>query len=208
MRNISDVLKDEREKQDLSIDDVVEATKIKRSFILAIEKGRFQELPSDTYAMGFVKNYAQYLGLSEDRAAALLRREYEAKGIEVLPKFRKTTRPGRKIMLRSPRGYLIFAVLVIVFTYIVYQFSFLFFGPKLSVSEPKQGEVVVANAVHVEGKTDPYATVSVNGEDVYVDIAGSFKKTVYIYTGNNKVSVVAKNRYGKETKKVVTVKVE
>lgn len=208
MRNISDVLKDEREKQDLSIDDVVAATKIKRSFIVAIEKGKFQELPSDTYAMGFVKNYAVFLGISEDRAAALLRREYEAKRIEVLPKFRKTSRAGRKIILRSPRGYLIFAVVLIVFTYIIYQFSFLFFGPKLSVTSPKPGQIIQANSVHVSGTTDPYATVSVNGEEVYVDISGSFKKTVYIYTGNNKVDVVAKNRYGKETKKEIIVKVE
>lgn len=208
MKTISDILKDEREKQGLSIEDVVNAIKIKKSFIAAIERGKFQELPSDTYAMGFVKNYAQFLGISEDRAAALLRREYEAKRIEVLPKFRKTARPGRKLMLRSPRGYLIFAVVVIVFTYIIYQFSFLFFGPKLLVAFPKPGQVIYSNSVHVEGTTDPYATVSVNGEDVYVDIAGNFRKTVYIYAGDNKVDVVAKNRYGKETKKEIIVKVQ
>lgn len=208
MRTISQILKEEREKQGLTLEDVVDHTKIRRNFIVAIEKGDFSSLPSDTYAMGFVKNYAHYLGISEDRAAALLRREYEAKRIEVLPKFRKTQRPGRKLLLRSPKGYLIIAAVFIVLSYIVYQFSFLFFGPKLTVSAPKPGEVVNSNIVRVEGKTDPYATVSVNNEDVYVDIAGNFKKTVYIYTGNNRVEVVAKNRYGKETKKDISVKVE
>lgn len=208
MRNISDILRDERIKQGLSIEDVVDRTKIRKSFIVAIERGDFKALPSDTYAMGFVKNYAVYLGISEDRAAALLRREYEAKKIEVMPKFRKTARPGRKIMLRSPKGYLIIAVILVVFSYIAYQFSFLFFGPKLTVKTPKEGAKISSNVVQVAGVTDPYATVAVNDEDVYVDLTGSFKKTLYVYTGDNKVKIVAKNRSGRETAKTIHVTVK
>lgn len=208
MKNISDILREEREKQGISIADVVNTTKIKKSFITAIEQGRFEELPSDTYAMGFVKNYAQFLGISEDRAAALLRREYETKRIEVLPRFRKTNRPVRKLILRSPRGYLILAVGMVVLSYVIYQFSFLLFGPKLVVTSPKMGEVVASSIARVEGKTDPYATVSINREGVYVDIAGNFKKAVYVYTGKNKIEVIAKNRYGKETKKEIIVRAQ
>lgn len=208
MRSISDILKEERERKGLSIDDVVESTKIRKSFIIAIEKGRFQDLPSDNYAMGFVKNYAHFLGIPEDRAAALLRREYETKRIEVLPKFRKTNHSGRKIVLRSPRGYLILGVILVVLSYVIYQFSFLFFGPELSIVSPREDKIVSANIVRVEGKTDPYATVTINGEDVYVDLAGNFKKTVYIYTGVDKVDIIAKNRYGKETRKVIRLKIQ
>lgn len=207
MRNISDILKEEREGKGLSIDDVVSATKIRKSFINAIEKGEFQQLPSETYALGFVKNYAHFLGLSESRAAALYRREHEAKYIEIMPKFRKgNVSSGRKIILRSPRGYLIMAIAIVVITYIIYQFSFLFLGPKLRVITPKNNQSVV-NVISVSGKTDPYATVLVNNEEVYVDLSGSFKKNIYVYSGDDKIIVIAKNRYGKETKKEIPISV-
>ncbi|MFI5265603.1 MAG: helix-turn-helix domain-containing protein [Candidatus Levyibacteriota bacterium] len=209
MKNISQILKEEREKKGLSIGTVVEALKIRKNFIVDIENGNFNSLPSESYAMGFVKNYAAFLGISSNRAAALFRREYESKNIEVIPKFKKTNRlPGRRFILRSPRSYLILGVTIVVLCYIMYQFSFLFVGPKLTLSSPENGSVVSANTVMVAGKTDPYATVTVNTEDVYVDLSGSFKTTLYVYSGNNTVTVLAKNRYGKETKKEVQIVVK
>ncbi|MBP6913288.1 MAG: helix-turn-helix domain-containing protein [Candidatus Levybacteria bacterium] len=208
MRNISDILKEERERKGLSVEDVVSATKIRKSFINAIEKGEFQQLPSETYALGFVKNYAHFLGLSEGRAAALYRREHETKYIEIMPKFRKgSVASGRRIMLRSPKGYLITAIAVVVITYIVYQFSFIFLGPKLNIITPKNNQSVV-NVISVTGKTDPYATVLVNNEEVYVDLSGSFKKNIYVYSGDYKITVIAKNRFGKETKKEIPIQVK
>lgn len=208
MRNISQILKDERERKNLSLEDVINATKIKRSFLVAIENADFKALPSESYAMGFVKNYAVFLGIPEDKAAALFRREYEAKKIEIMPKFRKTGMSGRRFILRSPKGYLILGVAFIVLTYITYQFSFLFVGPKLSISSPKQGTQISSSIVSVSGKTDPYATVKVNNQEVYVDLTGSFKKTLYVYPGETKIKVSAKNRYGKETRREIGIQVK
>lgn len=206
MKNISDILREEREKKGLSIDFVVDVLKIRRKFIVDIESGDFNSLPSESYAMGFVKNYAQFLGVSSAKAAALFRREYESKYIEVIPKFKKANRlPGQKLILRSPRSYLIVGVIIVIISYVTYQFSFLFVGPKLSVVSPKNGTVVSSNIVVVAGKTDPYATVTVDTEDVYVDLSGTFKKTLYKYSGNDTVTIIAKNRYGKETKKEIEV---
>lgn len=209
MKNISQILKEEREKKGLLIDDVVEALKIRKNFIVDIERGDYNSLPSESYAMGFVKNYAEFLGISTPRAAALFRREYESKYIEVIPKFKKTNRlPGQKLILRSPKSYLIAGVILVVLSYVLYQFSFLFVGPKLTLSSPKNGDVISSNIVIIMGKTDPYATVTVNTEDVYVDLSGAFKKTLYVYSGNDTVTVTAKNRYGKETKKEAKIVVK
>lgn len=206
MRNISNILKEEREKKGLSLDDVVDALKIRKNFIVDIENGDYNSLPSESYAMGFVKNYADFLGISSHRAAALFRREYESKYIEVIPKFKKANRlPGQKIILRSPKSYLILGVVLVILSYVLYQFSFLFIGPKLTISSPRNGTVVASNIVEVAGKTDPYATVAVDSQDTYVDLSGAFKKTLYVYSGDDKVIIVAKNRYGKETKKEINI---
>lgn len=209
MKTISTILREEREKRGLSLDDVVSATKIRRNFIVAIEEGKFSSLPSESYAMGFVKNYGEFLGISPERAAALFRREYDSKSTENVPKFRKAVRvSSARFSLKSARSFLILGVAVVVLAYIFYQFSFLFIGPKLSIVTPQDGQAISENIVSVSGKTDPYATVTINNENAYVDLTGSFKKTLYVYSGQAKISVSAKNRYGKETKKEVQIKVE
>lgn len=206
MKTISEILKEEREKKGLSIQDVIDAIKIKRSFLVSIENADFNALPSESYAMGFVKNYAVFLGIPEDKASALFRREYEAKKIEIMPKFRKSGNiNGRKIFVRSPKGYLVLIVSFLVLLYIAFQFSFLFIGPKLNISSPKDGTLVRTSIVDVSGVTDPYATVTVNNEAVYVDLSGSFKKTIFVYPGETKIKITAKNRYGKTTRREIGI---
>src|SRR3989344_231387 len=79
-------LRDERIRRGLSIDDVAKATKIRSSFLLAIEKGDYSKLPSSAYVQGFVRNYAEYLGLSKREVLAIFRREFdEEKVFRVLP---------------------------------------------------------------------------------------------------------------------------
>lgn len=209
MKHISDILKEERIKKSLSIEDVVNATKIRKSFIVAIEDGRLGSLPSESYALGFVKNYASFLGIPESRAAALFRREYDSAKMESTPKFRRAISQSKdRFSLKSPKTLLILGVLLIIFGYIVYQFSFLIIGPKLEVKSPLQGSIVSENIVVVSGKTEPSANVLVNGEDVYVDLSGAFKKTLYLKTNQEHIEIVAKNRYGKETKRQVEVLVK
>ncbi len=57
-------LKQERENQGLSLEDIQQKTKIGISSLEAIEAGRINELPHPVYAKGFIKNYAQCLGLN------------------------------------------------------------------------------------------------------------------------------------------------
>ena len=45
------------------LDDVAAILRIRRPYIEAIEEGRFTELPGSTYAVGFIRAYAEHLGL-------------------------------------------------------------------------------------------------------------------------------------------------
>jgi len=59
--------------------------------------------------------------------------------------------------------------------------------------------------IEVSGKTDPYATVTVEGEEVYVDLSGTFSKSVYAFSGANKIEIIAKNRFGKQKQEEIIV---
>ncbi len=58
---IGKLLKEEREKRGLSIEDVYKATKISIMNIEAIEKGKMDMLPHPVYTRGFIKSYAEFL---------------------------------------------------------------------------------------------------------------------------------------------------
>ena len=63
MSELGNLLKTTREEQKKTIKDVVDDTRIREPFINIIEDGRFKDLPSYLHAYGFVKKYAEFLGL-------------------------------------------------------------------------------------------------------------------------------------------------
>ena len=61
------LLKKERESKNISLDTVQEATKIPLDVLKAIEEGYTIRTLSLFYLKGFVKMYAQYLGVDPDK---------------------------------------------------------------------------------------------------------------------------------------------
>ena len=56
-------LKHAREGRNMSLDEASRATKIRKEFLSAIEDDHFEMLPGDVFARGFVRSYADFLGL-------------------------------------------------------------------------------------------------------------------------------------------------
>ncbi|WP_022726677.1 RodZ domain-containing protein [Fodinicurvata sediminis] len=63
---VSDTLRQVRESQELELRDVSKELRIRYDYLLAIEEARYHDLPGTTYAIGFVRSYADYLGLDSD----------------------------------------------------------------------------------------------------------------------------------------------
>lgn len=86
---------------------------IRRSYIKAIEEGRFGELPASVYAYGFVRSYAEYLGLDEESVVRRFKNEWEGLGTSTRLAF-----PEPPEEIRLPRGPLIaFSLLLAVAVY-------------------------------------------------------------------------------------------
>jgi transcriptional regulator with XRE-family HTH domain len=60
---LGDFLRRERELRHISLDDVAERTKISRRYLEAIEDGQYDRLPGETFIRGFIRSYAQSMGL-------------------------------------------------------------------------------------------------------------------------------------------------
>ena len=63
---LGEILRTERERQRLTIQDIEEGTSIRAVYIEAIETGDYKRLPGDVYTKGFIKSYASFLNLNGD----------------------------------------------------------------------------------------------------------------------------------------------
>lgn len=75
MESIGEILKQERLKRGLDLEQVHEASKITPQNLTALEEDRFDYFPNKVYARAFLRDYANYLGI--DSAALLTRYEKE-----------------------------------------------------------------------------------------------------------------------------------
>ena len=67
-RLVGQLLRERREELGLDLGEVGAALCIKPVFLAAIEEGRAQDLPGPTYAIGFLRAYAQHLGVDAEKA--------------------------------------------------------------------------------------------------------------------------------------------
>ncbi len=79
MTDIGSQLRAAREAQGLTLEQVFKATRIKASFLEAIEANQFHALPGPVQARGFVRSYANFLGLDGEQLASVLDADKSAK---------------------------------------------------------------------------------------------------------------------------------
>ncbi|MSP05576.1 MAG: helix-turn-helix domain-containing protein [Acetobacteraceae bacterium] len=84
-----------RERIGYTLEEVAVGLRIRLSYLQALEDGRIEDLPGSAYALGFLRTYAEALGLDGDEISR--RFKYEADGItqKILLDFpAPNTRPG------------------------------------------------------------------------------------------------------------------
>lgn len=91
-------LKEKRNKLGLSIEEVVEETKLHPSVIKALEEGRWEEI-NPTYLKGFLKIYCSFLG--EEYKEELLKSFSEGKEPSSSSRVKKTAPPPGKVFVKE-----------------------------------------------------------------------------------------------------------
>ncbi|HEU4326971.1 MAG TPA: RodZ domain-containing protein [Roseiflexaceae bacterium] len=75
MSQLGERLRTARESQGISLAQAAAETRILQRYLVALEDSDYQHLPGDVYARGFIRNYANYLGISPEELIDLYRRE-------------------------------------------------------------------------------------------------------------------------------------
>ena len=208
MRTVGEMLREARESKSLTLKEVEDGTKIRLKFLTAIEADDFTTMPSLSYAKGFVKNYSDFLGLNSTTVLAFFRRQtVEVSRSSLLPKGMGEPL-NRSVLQLTPGKFISIIVAVLVSLFLVYlavQYRTLQQPPTLVVDEPKSEAVVTSKRIDVLGKTDPDATITINGINVLVRSDGKFFDQISLEPGVNKVSVVAISRLGKITIQTIEI---
>lgn len=89
MAKFGETLRRERELRNVSLDEISAATKISVRFLSAIESEEFDKLPGGVFNRGFVRAFAGYLGLDEEKIVseyALAAGEVEVPPPRIVPR--------------------------------------------------------------------------------------------------------------------------
>ena len=208
MRTVGEILKKTRLKKKISLDQVETATKINKNHLRALEENDFDQLPSFISARGFLKNYAEFLGLSSGSILAIFRRDFPDKEKKKIIHPRLLTPIGEPKFRWTPKLTLIATVVVFFLSlsfYLAHQYFSLIEAPSLEVIVPKEGQETFEEKIEIFGKADVDSLVSINGNLVLLSPEGEFRYQQDLFPGENKIVVEAKNRFGKKVKKERTV---
>ena len=78
VRGVGAALREARQRRGWTIEFCAQQLRIRPPVLEAMEAGRFEKLPNGAYALGFVRSYADYLGLDRDEIARRVKAEAAA----------------------------------------------------------------------------------------------------------------------------------
>ncbi len=146
VNKVGKLLKEMRLQKDLSISDVSKKLCIRKIYLEAIEDSNYKELPPLPYGVGFIRSYAEYLGLNSGNIVELYKEETNIKpdkDIFVLEPQNEATVPNRK--------YLLISLLAIIFVY----FLWYAYNNKISGVEEPESDVLAEESISEDNNELP-----------------------------------------------------
>lgn len=107
------LLKRTREVREIELEEVSKKTKISVRFLQAIEEGRWNILPGDVFIKGFIRAYAQYLGLNPEEVVEKYVQERMPK--ERVPESEIKEKKEKKNIIWVPLIFLFLLALVFIY---------------------------------------------------------------------------------------------
>jgi cytoskeletal protein RodZ len=163
-KDIGTLLKDQREKLGYSLQDAAQHTRIRITSLESIENNQFSDLPGQVYVTGFIKVYANYLGVD---SAPLLRQLEEIRpsdgpqSVKAVSVFKhQSERFGKSSTGAGWRVFLFGVMVVLIVAAAVY-----FLLPLFQAEDPTKvtpNQVVPGKVSSVQGSVE--ATREATGE--------------------------------------------
>jgi cytoskeletal protein RodZ len=210
MRTVGEILSEKRKALGLSLEEIEKETKIRRKYLEAIEKNNFGVIAESTIVKGFIRNYAQALGLEVGSTLAVFRRDFcENQKGQIIPRGMVESLV-EKTFFWTPKATIVFGLSLLILGFVFFfvrQYVGFSSAPPLEVTLPKDDQLFKEKVV-VAGKTDKDASVKIDGTLISIAEDGSFREEVILPRGENMVVIETANRQGKKRMVSRRVKIE
>lgn len=198
MKTVGEMLKAQRIKVNLTLDEVGKKTKIQAKYLEYIETNDFKKLPTSTFVKGFIQNYAKAVGINDQTALAVFRRDFaQDKTGKIIP--RSLITPIEKKFSITPKltyniifGFL--ALLIVgLFTRQIISF---YQGPEINLVSPQENQQVTS-PVEIQGVVKNAVSLKVNNQEIEVSSQNSFTTQIQLSPGDHTITISAESRDGK-----------
>lgn len=220
MLTAGQVLKTYRERYGFDLKEISASTKIPLHQLQAIEKDEYGTYESQVFVRGFVRNYAEYLGLDKEKVLAIYRRtaatqfkQYgkkkdrlstESPAIKSRPKNLREFIENLELTPAKVIGAISLLLIVFIAIYLLTQFYKFQAPPTLQVTTPDSNITVEKDELQIKGLTETNATVKVNDALTTTNAQGEFDTTVKLAPGINTIIIKSYKNNNEERANVIT----
>lgn len=199
-QSVGKILRKAREDKGLTLEQAKVETKIHQKFLKALEDGDYSLFSSSVHIKGFLRNYADFLGLNVPSILAFWRREFD----EDLLKRKGSTfpRPLSRSFLITP-GFLVSiftgGIVLMFLLYLILAYKTATIAPKIVIDHPSANFSTNEGLLDISGKVDADATLYLNGQKVSTLPTGKFTQKITLSPGENTLGFRAVSKLGKES---------
>jgi hypothetical protein len=96
-------------------------------------------------------------------------------------------------------------ILTGIIGYTAFESRHLFKGPVVVIETPSTGSVSNSPVTNIRGHVGNIVRLSMNGRDIPINEAREFTESYALSDGVNVVKVIAENRFGEKTEKIIEI---
>lgn len=196
-------LKNARRALGLSVDEIAEATKIRKPLLLALEQSAFHEIEEPFYRAIIVKTYSEYVGLDWRDVGPAYEREsaYIPKNRSHAPASASAIqRRDLWVASRIAKNIFLAGAIGGACAYLAFLAFVALQPPTLTVQNPLDNLESSSHTVLVRGAVKGgESDIRINGQRVLKRGDGSFEREVTLSSGVNVIQVAAAKKYSKES---------
>ncbi len=200
MRPLSEVLQQQREARGITREELHKQTNISLHHLEAIEEGKWEVFHSFGYLSSIIRRYARAVGMVEERALSLLRRDCGDKKNQ----FIRETGYMHRTITSIPIAVVGVIVVIALFGYI--ELRAIFAKPRLEL-QPTPARITRSEPFMIKGSTDRGVLLYLNKERIYQNEKGAFMQELYLRPGRQELEFLAIGENGQETRRIITVDV-
>ncbi|MCK5211600.1 helix-turn-helix domain-containing protein [Candidatus Parcubacteria bacterium] len=195
-------LKKARTDKNLSLEKAAQKTNINKKYLLALEEGEFDKLPTGIYQKNFLREYARFLGLDAKELLNIFDQEFGPRNKTRTKPFARKV-PQARFFITFPRiirTIIIVTIISVCLVYLAYYISNIIAPPQLTIIYPRENLSTDQSVLTVSGKTETETNVLINQEKILPDSNGFFSLEINLKPGLNTVTIIAQKKYSRENK--------